>query len=99
MSCKSCYLGKSHRICVPLSYTTYTTPFKVVHTDLWGPSPHPSSYEFHHYIAFVDAYTKYTWIYFLKQKSEVFHAFKLFLTFVKTQFYTIIKALKSYYRG
>lgn len=97
--CKSYCLGKSHRIHALLTFTIHINPFEVVHTDLWDPSPHLSSFDFHYYISFVDAYTKYTWIYLLKQKSEELHAFKLFLTFVKIQFYTIIKALQSDYGG
>lgn len=37
-------------------------------------SQQPSSSNFLYYVAFVDAYIKYTWIYFLKNKSEVVYA-------------------------
>lgn len=40
-----------------------------------------------------------TWIYYLKLKLEALRAFKLFLTFVKTQVHTTIKALQFDYRG
>lgn len=84
--CKSSCLEKSHRIHAPLSYTEYIYPFKIIHTDIQGLAPHPSSSSFSYYITFVDAYTKYTWIYLLHQKSEALHTFKFFLCFVKTQF-------------
>lgn len=83
---KSYCLEKPHRIHAPLSSTEYVYPFKIIHTDIWGLAPHPSSSSFSYYITFVDAYTKYTWIYLLHQKSEALHTFKLFLCFVKTQF-------------
>lgn len=63
-------MGKSHRLHAPLSQTIYTTPFEFIHVDLWGPSPNLSSQGYSYYIAIVDTYTKYTWLYFLKQKSE-----------------------------
>lgn len=47
----------------------------------------------------MDGYTKYTWIYFLHQKLEAFHAIKLFLSFVKTQLHTTTKALQLDYGG
>lgn len=68
MLCKSCCLGKSHRLHAPLFSNIYVAPFDVVYTDLWGPASNPSSSSFIYYMPFIDAYTKYTWIYFLKQK-------------------------------
>jgi len=62
--CNSCCLGKSQRLHAPASNTVYSAPFEVIHTDLWGPSPSPSSCGYSYYIAFVDAFTKYTKIYF-----------------------------------
>lgn len=46
-------------------------------------------------MTFVDTYTKFTWIYFLKHKSDALNAFKQFLARVKTQFSTTIKALQT----
>lgn len=73
----------------------YTSPFEVVHGDLWGPSRNPSSCDYSYYMTFVDTYTKFTWIYFLKHKSDALNAFKQFLARVKTQFSTTIKALQT----
>lgn len=62
----------------------YTTPFEIVHTNILGLAPYPSSLGFSYYTTCVDAYTKYTWIYFFYQNSKALYAFKLFLSFVKT---------------
>jgi histone deacetylase 1/2 len=48
---------------------------------------------------FVDASTKYTWIYFLKSKPDALAAFKQFNTLIQNQFQTIIKALQSDWGG
>jgi histone deacetylase 1/2 len=69
-SCTFCCVGKSHKLYAPLSNTVYTKPFEVIHCDLWGPAPFTSYYGYNYYITFVDTYTKYTWIYFLKNKSD-----------------------------
>lgn len=39
--CKSCSVGKAHRIHSPPSTTQHH--IELIHTDLWGPSPSPSS--------------------------------------------------------
>jgi histone deacetylase 1/2 len=94
-SCVFCCMGKSHRLHAPLSTTVYSNPFEVIHCDLWGPAPFLSYNGYSYYITFVDTYTKYTWIYFLKAKSDALQAFTQFLAFIKTQFHTTIKALQS----
>jgi histone deacetylase 1/2 len=78
-----------------MSTTIYTSPFEVVHCDFWGPAPFVSYYSYNYYITLVDTYTKYTWIYFLKAKSDALKAFTKFLALIKTQFQDIIKALQS----
>jgi histone deacetylase 1/2 len=98
-SCSFCCIGKSHRLYAPMSQTVYTQPFEVIHTDLWGPAPFDSYDGYRYYITFVDTFTKYTWIYFLKQKSDALQAFKQFLALVQNQFSCNIKALLSDWGG
>jgi len=57
------------------SATVYTKPLELVFADVWGPSPIPASNGARYYISFVDAFSKYTWIYFLHAKSQVPAAF------------------------
>ncbi|KAI0510566.1 hypothetical protein KFK09_011171 [Dendrobium nobile] len=38
-TCNSCKMAKSHRLHKPLSQTTSTFPFSLVHSDVWGPFP------------------------------------------------------------
>ncbi|PNX93512.1 histone deacetylase, partial [Trifolium pratense] len=97
--CVSCCAGKSHRQYAPLSNTNYTKPFEVIHCDLWGPAPFVSYYGYNYYITFVDTYTKYTWIYFLNQKSDALKAFTQFLAYIKNQFQASVKALQSDWGG
>lgn len=97
--CSACCMGKVHRLHAPPSHTVHSSPFELVFTDLWGPSLVPSSCGYNYYIAFVDAHTKFTWIYFLKQKSEALQAFKQFLALIDTQFSTKSKALQSDWGG
>ena len=46
---------------------------------------------------FIDGYTRFTWIYPLKAKSDTLNVFLLFKVFVEKQFSLSIKALHSYW--
>lgn len=53
-------------------------PFFIVHSNVWGLSLVTSLFEFKYVITFVDNYSRATWIYLLKSKSDVATAFKSF---------------------
>ena len=46
-------------------------------------------------MSFIDDHSRYTWIYFMRLKSEVFAIFQRFYNVVQTQFKKAIKILKS----
>lgn len=46
-----------------------------------------------YFVTFIDDYSRFTWVYFLRSKFEVFTVFKLYVAYVKTQFSTGIKVL------
>lgn len=70
-----------------------------MHTDLWGPSHKPSSQGYGYYIAFVDACTRFTWLYFLKAKSDALNAFTQFYKMIDTQFSIKFKVVQSDFGG
>lgn len=57
--CKPYYPEKFRRLHDPLCKIANNNPYRVSHTDLWGPSPNPYSGGFFYYIEFVDLHTKY----------------------------------------
>ena len=51
-------------------------------SDVWGPAQMSvSGHEY--YVSFIDAYSRFTWIYLLKHKSDVFDVFLKFQTHVE----------------
>jgi histone deacetylase 1/2 len=51
-----------------------TYPLQLIHSDVLGPAPE-SVGRHTYYVSFIDDYSKYTWIYLLRKKSDVFHVF------------------------
>jgi hypothetical protein len=64
-----------------------------------GPFAHPSIRKVRFFLIFVDYFSRFTWIYFLRKKSEVFQHLKDFKALVETQFGKDIKFLRTDYRG
>ncbi|KAG8473394.1 hypothetical protein CXB51_035704 [Gossypium anomalum] len=58
--CSTCQFGKAHRLPFKASSTVYSAPFKLVESDVWGPS-HVQSNGFVYYVSFVDMYSRHTW--------------------------------------
>jgi hypothetical protein len=67
----------------------------LVHSDLMGPFPHMSINKVRYVLTFIDDYSRYTWVYFLRQKSEVFEHLKDFKALVETQTRKKIKILRT----
>ena len=66
-------------------------PFALVHSDVWDPYPITSKLDFKYFIIFMVYYSRTTWMYLMKNCSEVFSIFQNFCFEVKNQFNTYIK--------
>ncbi|PKU87036.1 Retrovirus-related Pol polyprotein from transposon TNT 1-94 [Dendrobium catenatum] len=73
--CESCSAAKCHKLVFQNSNNRRKNPLDLIHSDVWGPAPVISNQGFKFYVIFVDDYTRYTWIYPLRFKSDVFHTF------------------------
>ncbi|KAE8713398.1 hypothetical protein F3Y22_tig00110210pilonHSYRG00043 [Hibiscus syriacus] len=97
-NCSACHMGKSHKLPFTDSITKYDFPFQLVFSDLWGPSPVISN-GFRYYVSFVDASTRHTWLYLLKDKSQATQVFLLFQQLVATQFRLKVLAMQIDWGG
>ncbi|KAL4304010.1 hypothetical protein GQ457_10G012770 [Hibiscus cannabinus] len=94
--CEACLLGKHARSSFPKEATSRATePLQLVHTDACGPIKPPSFGKSRYFLLFIDDYNRKTWVYFLKQKSEAFGAFKNFKALVEKENGFEIKSLRS----
>jgi hypothetical protein len=61
--------------------------------------PNPSTLGYNYYITFVDAFSRFTWIYLLKSKSDAFPIFQQFRSMVELQFGFPLKAVQTDWGG
>ena len=61
---------------------------------MWVPTPVQSANGFRYYVLFVNHFIRFTWIYQLKSKFEVFSKFVLFKAMIETQFSSKIKTFR-----
>ena len=73
--CTHCFYGKMHNLPFPKCSFTALTPFELIHSDLWGPTPITSINGFKYYVLFTNHFSRFTWIYLLKLESDVFPKF------------------------
>ena len=90
-----CLHGKMHRLPFPSFKFVANSPFELVLTDLWGLAPLDLVNGYKYYVLFVDHFTRFTWLYLLTNKSEVYSKFVPFHAMVNTQFSFTIKTLRS----
>jgi hypothetical protein len=83
--CDACQQGKSHQLSFPKSFSVSQAPLELVHSDVWGPTP-TSVERKSYYVSFVDGFCKYTWVYLIRHKSEVFQVFHIFEKLVEHTF-------------
>jgi len=93
--CEACLLGKHARRSFPKEANSRAKEsLQLVYTNACGPINPPSCGNNKYFLLFIDDYSIMTWVYFLKQKSETFVAFKNFKALVEKESGYVIKALR-----
>jgi histone deacetylase 1/2 len=83
--CDSCQKAKSHQLPYPISNSVSTVPLEQIFSDVWGPTP-ASINKHSYYVSFIDDFSKFTWIYLLKKRSDVYQVFLNFQQLVEQKF-------------
>jgi hypothetical protein len=83
--CDACQQAKSHQLPYSSLMSASKFPLELVYSDVWGPTPE-SVGRMKYYVSFIDDFSKFTWIYLIKFKSEVFQKFQEFQAFVERKF-------------
>ena len=94
--CEGCLLGKQFKMSFPKeSETRARKPLELIHTDVCGPIKPSSLGKSNYFLLFIDDFSRKTWVYFLKKKSEVFENFKKFKAHVEKESGLKIKSMRS----
>ncbi|KAL4347404.1 hypothetical protein GQ457_17G002840 [Hibiscus cannabinus] len=94
--CEPCKLGKQHRLPFPKEKVWRASEkLQVVHTNICGPHRTLSLGGNKYFIIFIDDFTRMTWVYFMKEKSEVFKVFKKFKAIAEVQSGCKLQKLRS----
>ncbi|KAG8491014.1 hypothetical protein CXB51_014181 [Gossypium anomalum] len=72
-----CVFGKQKRVRFTRGIHNTKGTLEYIHSDPWGPSRVPSRGGANYMLTFIDDFSRKVWAFFLKQKSDVFSAFKL----------------------
>ena len=96
LDCESCQLGKHTRATFSRSTEGRSESiFSLVHSDIWGPSRVSSTLGFRYFVSFIDDYSRCTWVFLMKDRSELFSIFKSFFAEIQNQFGVSIRTFRS----
>jgi transposase InsO family protein len=62
---------------------------------VWGSAPIDSYNNFKYFVTFIDDYSRTTWVYLVKAKTEVFSCFQDFFNFIENQYNAKLKIFHS----
>jgi hypothetical protein len=94
--CENCIFGKQKRVSFKTGGRTLRNEkLELVHTDVWGPAAVSSIGGKSYFVTFIDDHSRKVWVYFLKQKSEVYEVFKKWKAMVENETGLKIKKLRS----
>jgi hypothetical protein len=93
--CEHCVYGKQNWVRFPYGATREEEILHLVHSDVFGSVSVPSLGKSVYYVSFIYDFLRNTWIYFLRNKFEVFDRFKEFKALVENQTEKRIKALRT----
>ncbi|GKB35149.1 retrovirus-related pol polyprotein from transposon TNT 1-94 [Tanacetum coccineum] len=94
--CEGCLLGKHARSSFPKEATSRAKdPLQLIHTGLHGPITLPSHGKNLYFMLFIDDYSRKTWVYFPKEKSQAFESFLKFKAMVEKEKGLKIKSMRS----
>ena len=93
--CSICHLAKQKCLPFPNSNSVSISAFELLHLDIWGAFHLPTHDGFRYFFTIVDDFTRFTWVYLLRAKSDVANIFPAFYNIVYTQYGVKIKLVRS----
>jgi hypothetical protein len=92
--CDASAYAKAHVLPYQISSSRSLAPLELIFSDVWGPAIDSFGRK-KYYVSFIDDYSKFTWLYLLRHKSNVFQYFIEFQALVERKFNKKIIAVQS----
>jgi len=93
--CKYCVFSKQHKIRSNMSTHKSKRVLDYIHLDVWGPASVRSKGGAEYFVTFINGFSRKIWVYFMKNKSEVFEKFKEWKAYVEKSTGRFVKYLRS----
>lgn len=93
--CDVCFQSKQTKLSFPISVIKSVRCFELVHLDVWGPYKEPTHDGCQYFLTVVDDFSRATWIFLMRHKSEATSYIKYFIAHVGNQFPVSIKRLRT----
>ncbi|KAJ9547497.1 hypothetical protein OSB04_020040 [Centaurea solstitialis] len=94
-NCESCLSGKMTKQPFNKANERANELLGIIHTDVCGPFSHEARGGYRYFITFTDDFSRYSYVYLIRHKSEAFERFKEFQNVVQNQLDRMIKFLWS----
>ena len=91
---ESCQYGKAHRLSFDRSSLKSKAPLERIHSDMYEKIRSASYYGFHYMLVLIDDFTRFTWVYFVKNKLDILAKFQEFKEIVENLFKKKVLMLK-----
>lgn len=95
LQCEACLLGKAHSRPFGRSKIRTKRVLELVHSDISGKISIANPHQYAYFMVLIDDYSRYTTVYLLREKSEVFKYFKQYKSMMENRFNTKIATLRS----
>ncbi|KAJ4713974.1 Retrovirus-related Pol polyprotein from transposon TNT 1-94 [Melia azedarach] len=93
--CEHCILGKLHRSKFPKAIHKTKGTLDYIHSDCWGPFRVESLGGHRYFVSMIDDFSRMTWVFIMKHKSEAFKNFRQWKALVENQTGKKIKRLRT----
>ncbi|KAJ4729013.1 Retrovirus-related Pol polyprotein from transposon TNT 1-94 [Melia azedarach] len=93
--CEHYIFGKLHRSKFPKAIHRTKGTLDYIHSDCWGPSRVESLGGHRYFVSMIDDFSRMTWVFIMKHKSEAFKNFRQWKALVENQTGKKIKRLRT----
>ena len=94
--CSACQAGKQFASSHPMkAYLSTSRSLELLHMDLFGPTTYKSLGGNLYCLVIVDDYSRYTWTFFLEDKSKTMWIFKIFVKQAQNEFESSVVKVRS----